>query len=199
MIRHGELISTPTMDKVPALDFHWYEGDGVTPTTVFEDSYYGGLKCGLMPDISYNHVCGGCHGTGELKWYRTPGGPLGVTVDAVWTSDYSDVAKTVFAVGEQIRYHVRFTIIGAGSYFMKSPTGTSKAMQTSGAAWSTPLGKTGTLAAGTHEWTWDKTIPPGATPGSGAKVTVRINMLTGSGGTLLDFDKKTYNFSIAAP
>jgi hypothetical protein len=197
MIRHGELISTPTMDKVPALDFHWYEADGVTPTTVFEDSYYGGLKCGLKQDLGYNHVCAGCHATGELKWYRTPGGPLGVTVDAVWTSDYSDVAKTVFAVGEQIRYHVRFTIIGAGSYFMKSPTGTSKAMQTSGAAWSTLLGKTGTLAAGTHEWTWDKTIPAAATPGSGAKVTVRINMLTGSGGTLMDFDKKTYNFSIA--
>jgi hypothetical protein len=28
-------------------------------------------------------------------------------------------------------------------------------------------------------------------------VTVRINMLTGAGGTLLDFDKKTFNFSIA--
>jgi hypothetical protein len=192
MIRHGELIN-----GVPALDFHWYEADNITPTTVYEDSLYGGLKCGLIPDISYNKVCAGCHATGELKWYRTPGGPLGVTVDAVWTTDYSDVSKVIFAVGEQIRYHVRFTTIGAGSYFMKSPTGTSKAMQTSGAAWSTPLGKTGTLAPGTHEWSWDKTIPLAATPGSGAKVTVRINMLTAAGGTLLDFDKKTYNFSIA--
>ena len=120
-----------------------------------------------------------------------------MTVEAVWTSDYSDVSKTVFAVGEQIRYHVRFTIIGSGSYFMKSPTTVSKAKQTSGAAWSTLLGKTGTLAPGTYEWTWDKTIPLAATPGSGAKVTVRINMLTGSGGTLLDYDLKSNTFSIA--
>jgi hypothetical protein len=198
MIRHGELISSPgTTDKVPALDFHWYEADGVTPTQDVNDSLYGGLLCGLLPDVSYNHVCAGCHGTGELKWNRTPGGPLGVTVEAVWTSDYSDVSKAVFAVGEQVRYHVRFTIVGAGSYFMKSPKTASKAMQTSGAAWKTPLPKTGTLGDGTYEWTWDKTIPVAATPGSGAKVTVRINMLTGAGGTLLDFDKKTFNFSIA--
>ena len=195
MIRHGELISSPgTTDKVPALDFHWYEADGTTPTTVYEDSLYGGLKCGLLPDISYNRVCGGCHATGELKWYRTPGGPLGVTVEAVWTSDYSNVSKTVFARGEQIRYHVRFTILGSGSYTMKSPAA-SKAMQTSGAAWSTPLGKTGTLAPGTYQWTWDKTIPLAATAGSGAKVTVRINMLTGT--TLLDYDVQTTLFSIA--
>jgi hypothetical protein len=89
---------------------------------------------------------------------------------------------------------VRFTILGSGSYTMKSPAA-SKAVNTSGAAWSTPLGKTGTLAPGTHEWTWNKTIPAAATPGSGAKVTVRINMLTGT--TLLDYDVQTILFSIA--
>jgi hypothetical protein len=199
MIRHGELISTPgTSDKVPALDFHWYKADGVTPTQDFNESLYGGLLCGIQPNLSYNDVCYGCHATGELKWYRTPGGPLGVTVEAVWTSDYSDVGKTVFAVGEQIRYHVRFTITGsAPTYFMKSPGNTSKATNTSGSAWTTKLPKTGTLAPGTREWTWDKTIPAAASPGSNAKVTIRISMLTGSGGTLLDFDKKSANFSIA--
>jgi hypothetical protein len=200
MVRHGELISTPsTTDKVPALDFHWYKADGTTQTQVLAESVYGGLRCGLMPDVSYNHVCAGCHATGELKWYRTTGGPLGVTVEAVWTSDYSDVPKVTFAVGEQIRYHVRFTVSGAApTYFMKSPgTGASKAVNTSGAAWTTQLGKNATLAPGTWEWTWDKTIPLAATSVSGAKVTIKINMWDFSGGTLLDTDLKTSNFSIA--
>src|SRR3989304_2003635 len=197
MVRHGELISTPgTTDKVPALDFHWYKSDGTTQTQVPEESLYGGLRCGLLPDISKNRVCAGCHPSYppayEIKWYRTPGGPLGVTVDSVWTSDYSDLPKTTFAVGEQIRYHVRFTMIGAApTYFMKSPGETSKAVNTSGAAWTTKLPKNATLAPDTYEWTWDKTIPATATPGSGAKVTIKINMWDSSGGTLLDTDKKT--------
>lgn len=199
MVRHGELISTPsTTDKVPALDFHWYKADGTTQTQVLDESVYGGLRCGLMPDISYNHVCAGCHGTGELKWYRITGGPMGLTVDAVWTSDYSDVPKATFAVGEQIRYHVRFTMTGAApTYFMKSAGEISKAVNTSGAAWKTKLPKNATLAPGTYEWTWDKTIPLTATAGSGAKVTVKINMWDYSGGSLLYTDKKTSNFNIA--
>jgi hypothetical protein len=31
MIRHGELISSPEMDRVPALDFRWYESDARSP------------------------------------------------------------------------------------------------------------------------------------------------------------------------
>jgi hypothetical protein len=149
-----------------------------------------------LPDISVNHVCAGCHTTGELKWYRTPGGPLGVTVEAVWTSNLADVTKTVFAPNEDIRYHARFKIVGPGSYFVKAAD--SKAKSTSGTVWKTPLDpKKLTLSAGTYEWTWDKTIPGTATPGSGAKLLVRIKMFDAPGGTLLSKDKKTSTFSIA--
>jgi hypothetical protein len=73
MIRDGELISPPgTTDKVPALDFRWYKQDGSTPTTLLEESFYGSLVCGIVPDISVNHVCAGCHATGRLYYYRTP-------------------------------------------------------------------------------------------------------------------------------
>jgi len=196
MMRHGELISTPgTSDKVPALDFRWYKADGVTQTMVLAESLCGGLVCGLIPDVSVNHVCAGCHATGELKWYRTPGGPLGVTVEAVWTSNLANTTKTVFAPNEDIRYHVRFKIVGAGSYFVKAAD--SKAKSTSGTVWKTELKKNATLSAGTYEWTWDKTIPGTATPGSGAKLVVLIKMLDAPGGTLLSKDKKTSTFSIA--
>jgi hypothetical protein len=73
MIRHGELISTPgTTDKVPALDFQWYKADGSTPTSLINESRFGSLVCGGLPDVSVNHVCAGCHVTGRLYYYRTP-------------------------------------------------------------------------------------------------------------------------------
>ncbi|MDY6836854.1 MAG: hypothetical protein SWH78_02670 [Thermodesulfobacteriota bacterium] len=197
MIRHGELMSTPgTSDKVPALDFRWYKADGTTQTTVLEESLYGGLICGLMPDVSVNHVCSGCHTTAQLKWYRTPGGPLGVTVEAVWTSTLADVTKTVFAPNEDIRYHARFKIVGSGSYFVKAAD--SKAKSTSGIFWKTELDpKKLTLSEGTYEWTWDEAIPGTATPGSGAKLVVLMKMFDAPGGTLLSKEKKTATFSIA--
>ena len=72
MIRHGELISTPgTTDKVPALRFRWYKEDG-TQTMVFGESRYGGLLCGIQYNVSYDHVCWGCHLTGEVGYYRVP-------------------------------------------------------------------------------------------------------------------------------
>ena len=72
MIRHGELISTPgTTDKVPALDFRWYKADGFTQTMILGESRYGGLLCGQPPyNVSFNHVCWGCHPTTEIKYYR---------------------------------------------------------------------------------------------------------------------------------
>jgi hypothetical protein len=202
MIRHGELISTPgTTDKVPALDFHWYKGDSVTQTTVLEESLYGGLLCGLLSDVSYNHVCAGCHQTGQLKWYRTPGGPLGVTVEAVWTEGFDGnnwFSKKDFAVNEQIRYHVRFTVIGsAPTYFLKSPGNVSKAVNTLGTAWTTKLPKSDTLAPDTYEWTWKEAIPSNATPGTdAAKVTIKIVMRDVPGGTVLSSNKQSFTFNI---
>jgi hypothetical protein len=73
MIRHGELISSPgTNDKVPALDFIWYEADGSTQTTVLQESRYGSLLCGDT-DLSFNHVCGAtCHFPERVSYFRDP-------------------------------------------------------------------------------------------------------------------------------
>jgi hypothetical protein len=204
MIRHGELMSTPgTTDKVPALDFRWYKADGSTQTSIRELSRYGGMVCGAFPDVSVNHVCAGCHETGELKWYRRPEGVSKVTVDGVWTSGLDDVVRSTFFVGEGIRYHARFSVTGESSYFVKSPKKKSRATNTSasGSNWTTKLPKTDTLSAGTYEWTWDESIPSSATPFSDAKVTVLIKMFDQSGGTLLSKDKKsaTFNISTSVP
>jgi hypothetical protein len=198
MIRHGELISTPgTDDKVPSLDFRWYEADGSTVTTVREESFYGALVCGLVMDVTVNHVCAGCHVTGELSWYRTPGNPPELTVEAVWTSDLSNVTKTEFMPNEDIRYHARFTLVGSISYFAKvGNSGAGNTASMPGTDWITGLSKQGTIAPDTYEVTWDETIPPDATPGSPAKLLIRIGIFDAPGGTLLESDEAQFDFEI---
>ncbi len=72
MIRHGELISSPgTTDKVPALDFKWFEADGVTQTWDLSESRYGRAFVG-MPGGMENYVCTGCHTGPEGLYFRIP-------------------------------------------------------------------------------------------------------------------------------
>lgn len=196
MIRHGELISTPgTTDKVPALRFNWYDGNNV-PTTDFNSSRWGGLLCGPPENVAYNHVCWGCHTIGEVKYYRTPGGPEMVTVHSVWTTDTDpdNTPKTIFAPGDPIRYHVGFSINGPSFYYTKA-NGVAK--NTTGASWSYTFSKAQTIPAGDYDtWKWDKTVPLTATPGSNAKVTITVKMFNAPGGTLISSDKKSAIFSI---
>lgn len=202
MIRHGELMSTPgTSDKVPALDFYWYKADGTTETTVFGESRYGSLICGLIPNASVNNVCSGCHPTGRLTWFRNPQGPQGITLDAVWTTNTSDVTKKEFDISppEAFRVHASFTLGGtSGPYFVQitnSAVGNSVSM--SGPDWSFPLNKQGTVGSGTFEVQWQGAIPATAGDGSPAKVLMRIYVYDTQGGTLLDQDEMTWDFSTA--
>jgi hypothetical protein len=198
MMRSGELIG-----KYPALDFHWYQFDGVTPTTEFSASYYGEAKCGNRDLLlAINGVCVGCHPEADppdylIRYYRAPDVPVGLQINNVWTTDYSNILKTSFVPLEPIRYHVSFTITGpATSYFIRSPKTKSTAFNTSGAAWITYLQKADTLAPGIHEWTWDETIPSGATLGSGAKVKIMLRMYDYNGGTKLKQVTKQATFDI---
>jgi hypothetical protein len=76
MIRHGELISTDTRNKVPGLDFRYYKADGVTPTTVLSESYYGDMPQIRGPSNTKNDY--GSHGKGPY-WKNYPGlKPTGV-------------------------------------------------------------------------------------------------------------------------
>ncbi len=178
MIRHGELMSSPGLDKTPALRFNWYDSNNVA-TTDFTESRWGGLLCGQPQDVTYNWVCWGCHTRGEVKYYRTPGGPEGVTVNSVYTTDLSNTPKTTFAPGAQIRYHVSYTVSGPLAAYTMKGLGTSK--NTSGTpAWTQTLETlTATRAAGTYEFTWDRTLTS-ATSGQNAKVTITVKQKNGA-------------------
>jgi|GEM_PF-1662743 len=198
MTRHGGLISTPgTTDKIPALDFRWYKSDGKTLTTILAESRYGSLLCGGPGNLSTNNVCVGCHATGRLTYHRSPVvEEEGVVVERVWTTDLSNNNKTYFTPNEDIRYHVKFTITGPGSYFVKA---IGEAFNTSGEDWETKFRRKKTLSEGTYHWKWNKTIPSNATPDSDAKVRITLKMFDEPGGTLLSKDKKAKKFHIVAP
>jgi hypothetical protein len=203
MIRHGELMGTAgTSDRVPALDFYWLKADGTTHTTVLAESRYGSLICGLLPDASVNYVCSGCHTSERLTWFRNPAGQQGITLDAVWTTDTSDNTKTQFDINppEAFRVHASFTLVGTGTgpYFVQianSAVGNSSTMD--GPDWSFPLTKQGTVGSGSFEVQWQGTIPATAGNGSPAKVIMRIYVYNYQGGTLLDQDEMTWDFSTA--
>jgi hypothetical protein len=197
MTRHGELIG-----HVPALDFRWYKADGTTVTTRLQDSVYGALECANMFDLEHNHVCWGCHPVGAvdptlIRYKRTLANVVQVKVNGVWTTDLNDTVKDAFAVGDAIRCHVRFTIVGeAESYFVQSLRRNSHAHNASGADWQIKLTKSDTMAAGLHEWSWDAVIPPEAEAGSGAEVTIQLKISQAEGGDVIDQNKKSHAFSI---
>jgi hypothetical protein len=202
MIRDGELMSTPgTDDKEPGFEFYWLEGDGATQTTVLGDSRYGSLVCGTVPILTNNHSCFGCHASGRLTWFRNPTGQQGITLDAVWTEDTSDLVKTVFDINppQAFRVKARFTVAGtSGPYFVQianSAVGNSPSMP--GPDWSFPLAKQGNAGNGTFEVQWQGTIPATAGDGSPAKVRIRIYVFDTQGGTLLDQDEMLWDFSTA--
>lgn len=200
MIRHGELMSTPTLDKTPAFEFYWLESDGTTHTTVFDDSRYGSLKCGTTPDVTVNKSCHGCHTTGRLTWFRHPLGQEGVSLDGVWTTDTSDLVKTEFDINppQVFRVHAGFTLISQSTRFVKitnSAVGNNAGM--AGPDWYFYLNKQGNVGSGTYEVTWQGTIPATAGDGSPAKVIMRIYVFDFQGGTLLDQDEMTWDFTTA--
>lgn len=186
MIRHGELIN-----KVPALDFHWYDATSNFVTSL-EQSESGGMRCGPPEDVSYNNVCWGCH-MGVIRYYRTPGGFEGVSIENVWTTDLENNPKDAFSLGEKMRIHVSFTIQGSrASYFVEEK---GKVRDSTGTV-IRRFKKEDILAPGSYWWTWDRTIPSTATPGSGAKVIATIEAYDAPGGTFINKATMRKKFTI---
>jgi hypothetical protein len=176
MIRHGELISSDTLDRTPAFQFHWYNQSS-SPVTDWNSSRTGGLRCGEAFNIDYNHVCWGCHARAERQYYRAPGGPDGVAITSVLATDYSDNVPNPdeFSKGSEIRYHVKFKSKGiAPSYCVKAIVNVKDSTGTNMYAnfnHSEVLSSSNDI----HEWTWDKHVPSSAATGK-AKVTITVKM-----------------------
>jgi hypothetical protein len=179
MIRHGELISSPGNDRVPAFQFHWYDQVG-NPVTDWNSSRKGGLRCGEPYVIKYNNVCWGCHARGERQYYRAPGGPDGVIVLSVQATDYSDTVPVPdeFGKGDDIRYHVNFKIKGPNPSYCVQATGTVKDFNGKKRQ-SFKNSEVLTSGSGIQNWTWDKKVPSKAATGL-ATVTINVKMYNSS-------------------
>jgi hypothetical protein len=202
MIRYGELIgdlipSPPappgTTNKMPALDFGWYDVLGVR-TADFNQSVTGRLLCGAPENLALNYVCWGCHTQGEVTYRRN----LGVTVNSVWTSDTdtNSTPKDTFHPGDPIRYHVNFTITGANPTYYLTENGVAQKID--GTGQKQTFSQSATLAPGTYETTIDKTIPVFTPPPGGisAMVSITMSMYNTPGGLFIDDDLMSHLFRI---
>ena len=195
MIRHGELISTPgTQDKVPALDFRWFETNpsacGESETNVLQESLWG-TYCNNQGEegdggFGNQHVCYGCHAGNFIEYYRIPGGTPGILAAfapmTIWTTDLGDNSKDVFSPGEGIRYHLSFYLKGAmdgteycvksensGAYDVSDPPPANEDWDSNRITIDTHLPR------GQHIMHWDKTIPLNADEGT-ARYRMELKM-----------------------
>ncbi|MDY6987284.1 MAG: cytochrome c3 family protein [Thermodesulfobacteriota bacterium] len=195
MIRHGELISTPgTQDKVPALDFRWFETNpsscGESETNILQDSLWGTYCNNQGEDgdggFGNQHVCYGCHAGNFIEYYRIPGGTPGILATfapmTIWTTDLANNSKDVFSPGEGIRYHLSFYLKGAmdgteycvksensGAYDLSDPPPANEDWDSNRIIIDTHLPR------GQHIMHWDKTIPLNADEGT-ARYRMELKM-----------------------
>jgi hypothetical protein len=191
MIRHGELISTPLKNKIPALNHQWLDINQipVTPADNFLDSFYG-RQHGSGPDpgqMEVNYVCMGCHeGDPWIIYYRKP---AEVIVEDVWTN------KSKYSPGDTIRYYVRFRIEGEDdvTYFVRAK---GRAWDLTSDTWETLLNRLADLGTGTHQFRWIETVPLTAPTPSTGKVRITIKLRYVSGGYVIDEDFDDALFAI---
>jgi hypothetical protein len=195
MIRHGELISTSTEDRRPALDFRWYESDATTQTTNFLESHYGGMRCGNPYNASVNHVCWGCHPlSASLQYHRRI---EEVIVYRVWTTDLADNEIDTFRPGDPIGYHVEFTLIGANRPYYVGARAVVKNVTPGAKDWGETVEKFVTTSPGEHyHWKGYRTVSNDADSGSDAEVTIHVGVFDTSGAPLINRDNKYKIFHI---
>ena len=202
MVRDGKLIG-----KEPGFDFKWYEesADPLTPgaeTTKFNKSRWGSLKCGDQSDDppTENPICFGCHLSGRIYYFREPT----ITVERVWTSDYSGEETRVLYPDGPVRYNVDFTIAGPPSS-MYVKTKNARATNTIGPDWETKFRLTDTLGPDRYTWAadsgnptkWNLTIPSIAQEGTNAaKVIIPMQIYNKKGGKKFDNSKGQTVFDI---
>ena len=177
-IRHGELISTPgTTDKVPALDFRWYDSTGDNTTNVLSDSRYGDMPPmggSGAGSIENSKVCDGCHGgMGGIKYYRTP--ILGLTDFDFQPPEMSALNPQNGAVDVPVNGNLTFTL----SDSQAGVDWTTFQIQLSGDKGYSQTytdEDTGYVSASGDEASYDVTVTPGLPFGQGEIITVTVDV-----------------------
>ena len=125
-----------------------------------------------------------------LSCYGTGYGQDLVEITQVFTTDFSGQVKTVFHPGDNVRYHVFFDLAGTEKTRVVGK-GTAKGSEIKpggdAGVFKTDLEKQKKrLKAGTHTFTWDESIPPGALAGA-VVYDIMVRIKDGERGTETGF------------
>jgi len=133
------------------------------------------------------------HGKMDCAECHTPGtihsGPQ-LVLEGVWTANENGEPKNQFAAGDPIQFMAQFSVLGAGSCYVK----TYQAKAKSKCRKIMNLKQGGTQLPGTQVWSWSKAAPN--CPGTG-KVVMQLRMFDEEGGNLIGQVKKIHKFNIS--
>jgi hypothetical protein len=134
-----------------------------------------------MMDCSECHTPGSFHTTGDFF------------IDDLWTEDGSGNPKSTFAPNDTIVYKLRFAIVGAGAFFVRTKPGTTGSIIKI-----TPSGTTKQAFNKSEEcmstvtiWSWSSTVPSNAT--QKGKFVVNLQVAdTPTGPLLIEKNREVY-------
>jgi hypothetical protein len=143
------------------------------------------------PAINGIMDCSECHMPGT---FHTAGDFF---IDDLWTEDGSGNPKSTFAPGETIVYKLRFAIVGAGSFFVRTVPG-----QTGRIVKTTPSGTSTHAFSNSEEcmstvtiWSWSETVPMNAT--QKGKFVVKLQVADTATGPLLAEKNREVYFNVS--
>jgi len=141
---------------------------------------FGPATTGKM-DCAECHVPNTYHTTGEFY------------IDDLWTEDGSGNPKTTFTSGDTIVYKLRFAILGAGSFFVRTvpnTTGRIVKVTPSGTSAQT-FNNSQTCMSTVTTWTWSEVVP--STWTQKGKFVVKLQVAdTPTGPLLLEKNREVY-------
>jgi hypothetical protein len=118
---------------------------------VGNDTDHGPAINGIM-DCSECHTPGSYHTSGDFF------------IDDLWTEDGAGNPKNTFAPGDTIVYKLRFAIVGAGSFFVRTvPDQTGRIVKTSSGTSAQAFNNSEECMSTVTIWTWSETLPTNAT------------------------------------
>lgn len=123
--------------------------------------------------------CKRCHQTGSTDRGPAANGKMDCTechmpntyhtlgdffIDDLWTEDGSGNLKTTFSPGDPIVYKLRFAILGAGSFFVRTiPDQTGEIIKTTAGVWKKAYNNSELCMSTVTTWSWSSTVPSDAT------------------------------------
>ena len=119
--------------------------------------------------------CKRCHTTGSTDWGPAANGKMDCTechmpetyhttglfvIDDLWTEDGSGNLKSTFAPGDPIQYKLRFSILGAGAFFVRTKPGeTGEVIKTTAGVSKQAFNYSESCMSTVTTWTWSSTVP----------------------------------------